>query len=157
MSRVSAPGLRGTLLGALLRLWNPLMRRLLDSPLHWPLSRWFAVLAWTGRTTGRRYSTPVSFVREGNTAYVTTGDRWWRNLTAGAPVAMLIAGRWRRGTAAPLMDPADHRAQHERLFRDHSWFRLLAGIPRANAGGPDTAAVARAVKAGRVLVRIQLE
>ncbi|MBA3689675.1 MAG: hypothetical protein H0W81_12760 [Chloroflexi bacterium] len=78
MSRVSAPALRGTLLGALLRLWNPLMRRLLDSPVHWPLSRWFAVLAWSGRRTGRRYSTPVSYVREGTTAYVTTGDRWWR-------------------------------------------------------------------------------
>lgn len=157
MSRVSAPGLRGTLLGTLLRLWNPLMRRLLDSSLHWPLSRWFAVLAWTGRKTGRRYSTPVSFVREGRTAYVTTGDRWWRNLTEGAPVAMCVAGRWREGTAAPLMDPADSRAQHERLFREHSWFRLLAGIPRGPEGGPDTTAVARAVMAGRVLVRIELE
>lgn len=157
MSRISAPGLRGTLLGALLRLWNPLMRRLLDSRLHWPLSRWFAVLAWTGRKTGRRYKTPVSFVREGRMAYVTTGDTWWRNLTERAPVAMRIAGRWREGTAAPLMDPADSRAQHERLFREHSWFRLLAGIPRDPKGGPDTAAVARAVMAGRVLVRIDLE
>ena len=157
MSRVSTPGLRGTLLGALVRLWNPLVRRLLESPLHWPLSRWFAVLAWTGRKTGRRYSTPVSFVREGRTAYVTTGDRWWRNLTEGGPVAMRIAGRWREGTAAPLMDPAESRAQHERLFREYSWFRLLAGIARGPGGGPDTAAVARAVMAGRVLVRIELE
>lgn len=129
MSRVSAPAVRGTLLGALLRLWNPLMRRLIDSPVHWPLSRWFAVLAWTGCKTGRRYSTPVSYVREGRTAYVTTGDRWWRNLTGGAPVVVRIAGRWREGTAAPLTDPADCRAEHERLFREHSWFRRLAGIP----------------------------
>lgn len=157
MSRVSAPGLRGTLLGAILRLLNPLMRRLLNSPLHWPLSRWFAVLAWTGRKTGSRHSTPVSYVREGSMAYVTTGDRWWRNLTDREPVAMRIAGRWMKGTAAPLMDPADSRAQHERLFREHSWFRLLAGIPRAPDGGPDSAAVARAVMAGRVLVRIELE
>ena len=157
MSRVSAPGLRGTLLGALLRLLNPLMRRLLDSPLHWPLSRWFAVLAWRGRKTGRRHTTPVSFVREGATAYVTTGDRWWRNLTEHAPVEMRISGRWREGTAVPLIDPADSRAQHERLFREHSWFRILAGIPRGPRGGPNTAAVARAVMAGRVLVRIELE
>jgi hypothetical protein len=157
MSRVSAPGLRGTLLGALLRAWNPVMRRLLASPLHWPWSRWFAVLAWTGRKTGRRYSTPVSFVREGRTAYVTTGDRWWRNLTERAPVAMRISGRWRKGTAVSLTDPADSREQHERLFREHPWFRLLAGIPRGPEGGPDTVAVARAVMAGRVLVRIDLE
>jgi hypothetical protein len=157
VSRVSAPGLRGTMLGTLLRVWNPVMRRLLASPLHWPWSRWFAVLAWTGRKTGRRYSTPVSFVREGRSAYVTTGDRWWRNLGERAPVAMRIGGSWRVGMAAPLTDPADSRAQHERLFREHSWFRLLAGIPRGPEGGPDPAAVARAVMAGRVLVRIDLE
>ena len=157
MSRVSAPAVRGTHLGTLLRLWNPLMRRLIDSPVHWPLSRWFAVLAWTGRKTGRRYSTPVSYVREGRTAYVTTGDRWWRNLTGGALVAMRIAGRWQEGNAAPLADPADCRAEHERLFREHTWFRLLAGIPIGPDGGPDPAAVDRAVTAGRVLVRIELE
>ena len=157
MSRVSAPALRGTLLGAILRLWNPPMRRLINSPVHWPLSRWFAVLAWTGRKTGRSYSTPVSYVLEGRTAYVTTGDRWWRNLTGGAPVAMRIAGRWKEGNAAPLTDPADCRAEHERLFREHIWFRLLAGIPKGPEGGPDPAAVSRAVTAGRVLVRIELD
>jgi hypothetical protein len=157
LSRVTTPGVRGTLLGALLRLWNPLMRRLIDSPVHWPLSSWFAVLAWTGRKTGGRYSTPVSYLREGGTAYVTTGDRWWRNLTGGPPVAMRIAGRWHEGTAAPLTDPAECRAEHERLFREHSWFRRLAGIPNGPEGGPDPAAVDRAVTAGRVLVRIELE
>lgn len=157
MSRVSAPALRGTLLGALLRGWNPLMRRLLDSPLHWPLSRWFAVIAWNGRKTGRRYSTPVSYVREGTTAYVTTGDRWWRNLTGGAPVAMRIAGRWQQGSALPMLDPAESRVEHERLFRDHPWFRRLTGIPAGLDGSPDSSALDRAVAAGRVLVRVELE
>lgn len=157
MSRASAPALRGTLLGAFLRLWNPIMRRLFDSPVHWPLSRWFAVIAWTGRRTGRRHSTPVSYVREGSTAYVTTGDRWWRNLIGGAPVAMRIVGHWQEGIAAPVTDQADSRAEHERLFREHSWFRLLASIPKGPDGAPDPAAVGRAVMAGRVLVRIDLQ
>ncbi len=157
MSRVSAPALHGTLLGTLLQALNPLMRRLLDSPLHWPLSRWFAVLAWNGRKTGRRYSTPVSCVHEGTTAYVTTGDRWWRNLTGGAPVTICLGGRWRQGKALPLLDLAESRAEHERLFRDHPWFRLLAGIPAARASNPDSSALDRAIAAGRVLVRIDLE
>jgi hypothetical protein len=156
MSRASAPALRGTLLGTVLRLWNPVMRRLLDSPVHWPLSRWFAVLAWSGRNTGRRYSTPISYVREGDVVSVTTGDRWWRNLSGGAPVAIRIAGRWWHGTAQPIVDAAA-RAEHERLFREHPWFRRLSGIPKGRDGGPDATALARAVAAGRVLVRIQLE
>jgi hypothetical protein len=157
MSRTTEPALRGTLLGTVLRLWNPVMRRLLDSPVHWPLSRWFAVLAWRGRKTGRQYSTPVSYVREGDTVFVTTGDRWWRNLSGGAPVTMRIAGRWREANAQPIVDPSANRAEHERLFHEHPWYRRLAGIPAARDGGPDSTAVARAVASGRVLVRIQLE
>jgi hypothetical protein len=156
MSRTTRPRLRGTLLGTVLRLWNPVMRRLLDSPVHWPLSRWFAVLAWRGRKTGREHSSPVSYVREGKTVFVTTGDKWWRNLEGGAPVKMRIAGRPQQGTAEPILD-AEGRAEHERLFRDHPWFRILAGIPRSADGGPDPTAVAQAVASGRVLVRIQLE
>ena len=131
------------------------MRRLLESPAHWPLSRWFAVLAWSGRRTRRRYSTPVSYVREGDTSYVTTGDRWWRNLIGGAPVALRIAGRWHRGNAVVITDPKQSQEEHERLFRQHPWFRALAGIPRGHEGGPDRNAVDRSVAAGRVLVRIE--
>ncbi|HET6744436.1 MAG TPA: nitroreductase/quinone reductase family protein [Candidatus Limnocylindria bacterium] len=155
MSRSSAPALRGTLLGTLLRLLNPFMRWLLQSPVHWPLSRWFAVLAWKGRKSGRDYSTPVSFVRDGSTAYVTTGDRWWRNLTGGAPVRMRVSGRWRAANAVPVTDEEQSRIDHERLFRENWWFRVLAGIPTGEGGGPDPAAVKRSIAAGRVLVRIE--
>src|SRR5918996_2738168 len=148
MSRASAPALRGTLLGTVLRLWNPVMRFLLESRIHWPLSRWFAVIAWTGRKTGRKYSTPVSYVREGDTVFITTGDRWRRNLREGGPVAMRIAGRRRRGVARPILDGTASSAEHERLFRAHPWFRRLAGIPAGPDGGADSAAVARAVASG---------
>jgi hypothetical protein len=144
-------------MGAVLRVWNPIMRPLLDSPVHWPLSRWFAVVAWKGRKTGRRYSTPISYVRDGNTIFVTTGDKWWRNLTGGAPVTLRIAGRWLQGVGEPILDAAAGRAEHERLFREHPWFRRLAGIPRGADGDPDPTAVARVVASGRILVRIQLE
>jgi hypothetical protein len=131
------------------------MRWLLESPAHWPLSRWFAVLVWRGRKTGRRYSTPVSYVREGDSSYVTTGDRWWRNLIGGAPVAMRIAGRWHQGRAVVIADPEQSQVEHQRLFHLHPWFRVLAGIPRGREGGPDRDAVDRSVAAGRVLVRIE--
>ena len=155
MSRSTAPALRGTLLRMVLRLWNPVMRRLLESRAHWPLSRWFAVLVWSGRKTGRHYSTPISYLREGTTVHITTGDIWWRNLIGGAPVAMCIAGRWYQANAVAVTDADESRAEHERLFREHPWFGVLAGIPRTQKG-PDPAAVARAVAAGRVLIRVDL-
>ena len=156
MSRVSRPALRGSLLGTILRLWNPAMRRILESPIHWPLSRWFAILSWTGRKSGRRYTTPISYIREDSTAWVTTGDRWWRNLSAGAPVRMRVAGRWHDATAKVVTDRAESLAIHERLFREHAWFRWLSGIPGHRSGGAQPGAVDRALRSGRVLVRIDL-
>jgi deazaflavin-dependent oxidoreductase (nitroreductase family) len=154
LSRVTRPALRGSLLGAILRLWNPAMRVLLGSPLHWPLSRWFAILAWTGRRSGRRYSTPISYIREGNSVYATTADRWWRNLRGGAAVAIRIAGRWHSATAIALPE-SESRTGHARLFRQHPWLRRLAGVPGRD-GGADQAALDRVLEAGRVLVRIDL-
>lgn len=156
MSRVSRPALRGTLLGTALRLLNPVMRVLLGSPLHWPLSRWFILLTWTGRKSGKRYSTPVSYVREGDDVWVTTGDRWWRNLAGGAPVTVRISGRWREGTGTPITDREASQLEHARLFRAHRWFRWLSGIPGDRSGGTDAQALDRALAAGRVLVRIGL-
>lgn len=156
MSRVTAPALRGTLLGFVLRVWNPAMLVLLGSPLHWPLSRWFAVLSWRGRKTGRRYATPVSYVREGSTAWITTADRWWHNLDGGAPVVIRIQGRSFQAHGLAVTDSVESRRQHRRLFGEHAWFRRLAGIPEAPGDGPDPQAIDQALAAGRVLVRISL-
>jgi hypothetical protein len=132
------------------------MRVLLNSRLHWPWSRWLAVVAWRGRQSGRRYSTPVSYVREGSIAWITTGDRWWRNLGDGAPVDMRIAGRWHSARGVPITDRAGSQNLHLRLFREHHWFRWLAGIPAGSDGEPETQAMGKALDAGRTLVRIDL-
>jgi hypothetical protein len=157
VSRVTKPALRGSMLGTLLGALNPVMRVLLDSPLHWPLSRWFAILAWRGRRSGRRYSTPVSFVREGSIAWITTGDAWWHNLEGGAPVDMRVSGRWHSAHGMAVTDRAKSVFEHERLFREHPWFRRLSGIPASADGEPDTRAIDRALEAGRTLVRVELD
>jgi deazaflavin-dependent oxidoreductase (nitroreductase family) len=156
MNRVSRPALRGSLLGNVLRLLNPIVKFLLNSPIHWPLSHWFAILSWTGRKTGKRYSTPVSHIREGEVVWITTGDRWWRNLGDRGPVTIRVRGQWREAVAAPITDPAESQTGHERLFRAHPWFRWLSGIPESSAGGADPVELGRALQAGRVLVRIEL-
>jgi hypothetical protein len=157
VSRVTKPALRGSLVGTALRVWNPAMRILLGSPLHWPLSRWFAILSWTGRKTGRRYSTPVSYVRHGSTAWITTADRWWHNLIDGAPVSIRIRRQWHEGRGVAVTDRIESSREHRRLFGENAWFRWLAGIPSVRGGGADPVAVDQALAAGRVLIRIELE
>lgn len=112
------------------------MRRLLASRLHWPLSRWLMLLSWRSQRTGRRYTTPVSYVAEGRNVYVTSGARWWRNFVGDGDVRVCLAGNWRTGRATPVTGADASREQHERLFRERPLFRRLAGIPGTPKGGP---------------------
>lgn len=156
MGRADSPALHGTLLGRLLRYWNPVMRRLLDSRLHWPLSRWFLLLSWTGRRTGRVYTIPVSYVTDSRHVFLTTGDRWWRNVVDNESVRVRLGGRWSSARAIAVTDADESRREHDRLFRLHPWYRRLAGVPATPAPDSDTTALARSIAAGRTLVRIEL-
>jgi hypothetical protein len=158
MNRVRSPALRGTLLGAVPRLLNPIVRGLLASRLHWPLSRWLLLLRWDSAEAGRRRTTPLSYVREGAFLYLTGGDRWSKDLAGGADVTIRLGGRWYDADAVVVTDREESAAILGRLFRVHPWFRILSGIPEASSDGPDghadARALDRALKAGRVLVRV---
>jgi hypothetical protein len=62
----------------------------------------------TGRRSGRTYTFPVGYQRDGER--VTIGidwperKRWWRNLVDEAPVELLLAGERRTGTAVARGD-----------------------------------------------------
>ena len=131
------------------------MRRLLASRLHWPLSRWFLLLSWTGRRTGRVHTIPLSYIAEGARAYATTGDPWWRNAADAPEATVRLRGERKPVRVVPITDRERSIAEHERLFREHPFFRRLAGIPATSQGSPDRAAIARAVGAGRTLVALE--
>jgi hypothetical protein len=84
---------------------NPLVRWLLRSPLHWLASRRLALISYTGRRSGRRYTIPVGYEMAGLEVTITVGspDRkvWWRSLSgSGARVELVVRGRRRTGHAA---------------------------------------------------------
>lgn len=84
------------------RLWDRVgdarMRALLASPWHRRHSHNTLVLEVVGRRSGRRYRLPVSYVEDQGDllVFVDEADRklWWRNLRGGAPVRVLLLGRW---------------------------------------------------------------
>lgn len=152
VSRIKSPALRGTPLGRVLTLWNPVMKRLLRSPLHWPWSRWFTVVEWTGRRSGRRYSTPVAFLPRAGEVWVTTGGAWWRNLRWNPLIRVWLAGRQVVGDATLVTDRQESVQLHAAMFEARPFFARLAGLP-PRPGRPQIAA---AVDAGRTLVRIRL-
>ncbi len=78
---------------------NSIMRWLLQSPLHGLVSRRIMLITFNGRKSGKTYTTPVDYVREGDTVTLFTHGKWWRNLTGGAPVTLRLRGEDVRGTA----------------------------------------------------------
>ena len=68
------------------KLYNPLVLLLLRSPLHAAMSNSTMLLTFSGRKSGRTYTTPVNYVREGDELLVV-GSRWhsWWKISAAPP------------------------------------------------------------------------
>ena len=89
------------------RLANPIVTRVLRSPLHGLLSRRLLLLGYEGRRSGQYYETPVLY-RETDDGIVvltpTTHTTWWRNFEDGHPASVLLRGRWRDGVGTVVTD-----------------------------------------------------
>lgn len=86
-----------------LRVVNPILARLLRSPLHRLASDSLLLLTVTGRRSDREYTFPVlyDFDEEDGTVSVTSfGTNWWKNLRdGGQEVTLHLRGERRRGHA----------------------------------------------------------
>jgi hypothetical protein len=89
------------------RTLNPVVKGALNSPLR-RFFRKTLLITVTGRQSGREYTFPVWYRREGETVKIVPEwperKRWWRNLLDPAPVRLQIAGRDRTGTATARGD-----------------------------------------------------
>ena len=91
---------------AVLRVVNPLMRRLLKSPCAGVLPSAMAVLEFTGRRSGRSLSVPVGVHDLGDRRVVFTEAPWRRNFTGGRDVAVR-RGPDRRECVGVLVEDAE--------------------------------------------------
>lgn len=119
--------------------------------------RSIALIAFKGRKSGRIYSTPVSYLKEGNEVIVTSKRFrvWWRNLLDEPRVVLRLAGRNVRGVARVLSDDDERLATFLR-FLDHRRLDARAyGLDFDEAGriDPDQA---RAVLPQVVVIRVAL-
>lgn len=133
-------------------LANTMPRAILSSPLHPLMSRHTMLLSFHGHTSGRRYTTPVAYLQQGDEIVSTTDSPWWKNLRGGAPVTVRVKGRSRAGVGQAVTDPAEARSILAALVAHQRSYARLARVP-TGLDGPD---LDRAVAEGRVGIRIQL-
>lgn len=80
------------------------MTWLLRSPLHFFVSENMMILTYRGRKSGKTYSTPVSYLQEGQTLTTTSSRErtWWRNLRGGAEASVRLRGKEVRGESRAI-------------------------------------------------------
>lgn len=85
---------------------NDFMSWILCSPFHGMLSNGMMLITFTGRKTGRKFTTPVGYYEAGGYLWVITSrDRtWWKNLRGGAEVDLLLKRKLVKAFAEPDLD-----------------------------------------------------
>lgn len=139
---------------------NPVVVWLLRSPLH-PLLDWGLMLvAVTGRRTGRVYTIPVGYQRDGDALVVLVSKpsrkQWWRNYRDRGPIGVWVRGRAADGHAI-VVEPRSpvFRNDIERVLRRVPGLGRQFGIAYDRRTGL-TAAQLDVVAEAAVVVRIEL-
>jgi deazaflavin-dependent oxidoreductase (nitroreductase family) len=113
----------------------PLLHRLISSQL--------LLLTFTGRKSGKRYTTPVGYVREGKTVTILTKwfRRWWRNFQETVPVELLIKGKVYHGSAKALTDEAAIIPIIAGVIKQYPYYADIYGVRLISPNEPDVADV----------------
>ena len=133
---------------------NDFVTFFLRTPLHVFLGNTMLITV-TGCRTGKHYSAPVGFYKDGEDLWVLTNrDRtWWRNVKGGAEVSLLLKGKTVRALA---------EVELEKRFVEERMLDYIRRIPmaarslgiRVENKRPNLDDVARVAK-DRLFVKIQ--
>jgi hypothetical protein len=140
-----------------IRLLNPLVAALLRSPLHSLMSRDTMLLTFTGRKTGKSYTTPISYMRDGDLVRCFTHSPWSKNLRGGAPVTVRIEGRDQPGRGEAIAGDIDRISEAiteflTRVPRDLPYYDVTL-----DADGRPNASQVRAAAVETVMIEIRLD
>lgn len=138
-------------------LMNAVPTLILRTPLlHRLLSGRYLLLTFTGRSTGRRYRTPVAYrpTREG--IVFSTDSPWRRNLARQPAVGLLLRGHQRHGTAHRISATDQAAAQLGQLVAEIPGYRQAAGLRAQPSGTVATTELTRAVAEERSVFIVQV-
>lgn len=138
----------------LFKFINPMMALLLRSPLHFVASGSLLLITFVGRRTGRSRTTPLRYVREGETVrcFSSRHTRWWRNLVGGAEVRLTIRGTKGRYRADVILDdPQRIEALLKAYLAEYPQDAAYHEVKLNKDGTPNAADLARAAAVAVVM------
>lgn len=135
---------------------NRTMKFVLRSPLHGMVDKQILLITFTGRKSGKTYTTPVSYSQSGDQVVIFTHADWWKNLRGGAPVSLRIRGQKLQGLAEPIADDkqavAAGLAEHLRKVRSDAKYYGVTFDDHENPRADEVERAAQSV----AMIRIQL-
>ncbi len=141
--------------------YNTIMAGLLRSPLHGLLSQSTMLMTYTGRKSGKVYSTPMNYVRTreaGAEVLLTTSYRqrtWWRNLRGSVSVIVRVRGKELKARAESIEDDPQVAEGLGRFLELVPGWAKYYQVKLDPDGKPNVADVAEAAKT-RVVIRTHL-
>jgi deazaflavin-dependent oxidoreductase (nitroreductase family) len=139
------------------RILNPIMKSLLKSPIHSVVSEKIMIITFTGRKSGKQYSTPVSYFRENDSVYCFTHGGWWRNIKDGAHVTLRIQGAVYRGFAEAITEDNVRKSRVlAKMLRDNPREASIYHVSLDANGEPDNDEVDKAAL-DAVMIRTALD
>jgi deazaflavin-dependent oxidoreductase (nitroreductase family) len=135
---------------------NQVMKLVLRSPVHGIVSKTVLLITFTGRKSGKTYTTPVDYSQDGDLVTVFTHGVWWKNLRGGAAVTLRICGRELKGLAEPVAEDqqaiaAGLTAHLQKVPSDAKYY----GVTFDDHGNPSADEVNQAAQSV-VMIRIRL-
>lgn len=125
---------------------NAIVVRLLQSPLHRLLSGAVDVVRYTGRRSGREFTTPTQYASRGDDLVILVGRHdsktWWRNFREERDLEVLVRGRWLPMKARAVIG-AEEPATIAPLL--HAYLARFPRASRALGDGPADTRAGRAV------------
>jgi len=137
------------------RWFTNLLKYLLRTPSHFIFSKSMMLLEFRGRKSGKLYSTPVSYMREGDVVTAFTDSPWQRNLLGGAPVTVYLKGKAVEGYCEVIDDGDAVSEGLTHFLLQNRWVAGFYGVSFDVDGQPILEEVERGSQQ-HVMLRIQL-
>lgn len=115
------------------------------------------LITFTGRKSGKTFTTPIGYTRQGQTLTSFCNSPWQQNLAGGAPVTVTIQGQTLPGRAITVSDPdqvAAYVKQHLQKGGPQAAHQMALALPK---GYRPTDEELQIMLRDRVLIVIELQ
>ena len=121
------------------KLYNPIVILLLHSPFHSLMDKSTILITITGRKSGKKYTIPISYVRDGDTLMMISQREhsWWKNLRGGAQVMLYLQGRTLKARGEVFTDPETVATKLLLFLRQFPGYQRPIHMKLAANGQPD--------------------